>query len=136
MLGQGLNVFAPLAQRRDFDLEGNQAEIKIVAKRAFGHPPAEILMRGRNQAEVAVHGPLAADRQNLAVFQDAKQLCLHGHGYVGDFIEKDRAAVGLFEETFSRLLRAGERPPDVPEQFAFGQGRIQRGDVDGNKGRL
>ena len=93
---------APLAQRRQLDLERDQAEIQIVAERAVGHALGQILMGGRNDAEIALHRPLRPDRQHLAVFQGPQQFHLHRPGDVGHFVEKNRAAVGLFQQSLAR----------------------------------
>ena len=111
MLGQGANVLAPPAERGDFNFKGDQPEIQIVAKLALGHPPTEILVRGRNQAKIALHRPVGAHRQDLAMFEDAEQLHLYRQRNVRHLVEEDRAAMGLFQQTSPRLsARCGALP--------------------------
>ena len=43
--------------------------------------------------------------------------------------KKDRAAVGLLQQPFPRLLGPGEGPADVAEKLALGQRRAERGHV-------
>ena len=133
MLGQRADVFAALAERRQFDFEGDQAEVEIVAKLALGHPLLQVLVRRGDHAKIAAQGVFAAHRHDLAELQHAEQLDLEGHGDVGHFIEEDRAAAGLFEEAFSRLLRPGEGPADVAEELAFGQRGAERRHVYGDE---
>ena len=38
---------------------------------------------------------------DLAVFQDAQKFLLQRHGHFSEFIEEQRAAVGVFEFTFA-----------------------------------
>jgi len=107
-----------------------------MSKRAFGHTPAKILMGGGNQPKIAMHGLLAADRQNFAVLEYAKQFDLQGQGNFGDFVEKYSSAVCLLQQSFSVLIGAGKGSLDVPEQLAFGQRRIKRSDIDGYEWRF
>ena len=64
---------------------------------------------------------VAANLLELEVLQDPQQLDLHAGTGGGDFIEEDRAAVGLHELAHLLADRAGERAGHVAEQFAFQQ---------------
>ena len=133
MLGQKRNVLAPPPQRGQVDLERDQAEVQIVAKRAVGRPLGKLLVRRRDNAKIALHGPLRADRQDLAVLQRSQQFHLQRQGDVGHFVEEDCAAVGLLQQSLPRLVGAGECPASVAEEFAFGQRGAERGDVHGDE---
>ena len=94
-----------LRKRRDFDLERHQPEIQIVAELSLGHQLPQALVRRRDQPEIALHGRLAADRQDFAVLQRAQQFHLQRQADIGHFIEKNRAAVGLLEESLAGVGR-------------------------------
>ena len=54
-------------------------------------------MRGHDYADIHFHRFIAANPLDFAFFQHAQQLGLHSHGHVADFVQKERAAFGLFE---------------------------------------
>ena len=99
----------------------------------LGHALAKLLVGGRDDAEIALHRPVAAHRQHLAVLQGPQQLHLERQGDVGHLVEEDRAAVGLLQQSLPGLVGAGEGPAGVAEQLALGQGRAERGHVHGHE---
>ena len=60
-----------------------------------------------------------ADGPDFVILDDAQELDLRLQGHVADFIEEDGAAVRVFEEANSLVLRSGEGAAGMPEQFAF-----------------
>ena len=56
-----------------------------------------------------------------------------GMRHLADFVEKDRALVGDFEQAALVLVGAGEGAFDVAEQFAFEQSLGKRATVDGDE---
>src|SRR6266404_5230597 len=80
-------------------------------------------MSCHNDANVHLDGLVTADALDFAFFQYAEQLCLHRHGHVADFIEKQRAAFSLFEFAYALDGRAGERSLFVAKEFRFDQFR-------------
>ncbi len=72
---------------------------------------------------------LTANALDLALFQYAQQFGLHGERHVADFIEKNRAVLGLLELSQMAAGRAGEGSFFVAEQFGFNQLRWNRGAV-------
>ena len=65
--------------------------------------------------------------------QGAEKLGLQVDGQVADFVQKQRALAGGFEQTLLGMLRSGERSLDVAEQFGFDQRGNQRGTVHRGK---
>jgi hypothetical protein len=53
-----------------------------------------------------------------------------------DFIKEESAASGLFETADAPFMRAGERPPFVPEQFALEKLRRKCGTMYNHKFRF
>ena len=109
VLGQRLDVLRPLAQRRQVDLEDVEAEEQVVAEAALGDAARQVLVRGRQDADVERLRLVAADRQHLVVLQHAQQLDLHRQRDVGQLVEEDGAAVGQGEQAGPGLGGAGER---------------------------
>ena len=63
----------------------------------------------------------------------AQQFHLHGKRQVGNFVQKQRAAVGVLEEAQAVLVRAGEAAFFVAEKFALHQVFGNRAAVHGDK---
>src|SRR2546427_11252707 len=55
-------------------------------------------------------------------------------GEFADFVQKKRAAVCQFKPSLPSLVRAGERPAFVAEEFAFDEALRQRRAVHAHKG--
>jgi len=54
-------------------------------------------MRGDHHPHINRDGFGCADSLQLAFFQYAQQLGLHGEGHIVDFVEQERAAMRLFK---------------------------------------
>ncbi len=76
-------------------------------------------MGGAHDADIDDGGPILADAADFAALQHAEQLGLHGLRQLADFVEKDRAAVGHFEQADAVFVGAGERAFAMAEQLAF-----------------
>ena len=63
----------------------------------------------------------AAHALNGLVLQHAQKLGLRSQTDIADFVQENRAPVGLFESPDAAAGRAGEGAGFVPEQFAFEQ---------------
>ena len=69
------------------------------------HALLEILVRRRDHAHIDAHRNLTADAIELAFGQHAQQPRLQLRRHVADFIEEQRAAVGLLEAAAAQLHR-------------------------------
>src|SRR5579863_2381097 len=76
---------------------------------------------------------IAADGPYVTKLKHAQQLGLKAERHVADFVEQQRAAIGLGEETFARLDGACEAPARVPENLPFEQFLRDRRRVDGDE---
>ena len=76
-------------------------------------------MGGSNDSHIYFARLVAADSFYFALLQYAQQFDLDGRRQVSDFIEKDRAAVGLFKTTGFIADRPGECTFDMTEEFAL-----------------
>ena len=77
----------------------------------------QVAVGGDDDAHVHGDGAVSADAFDLALFQHAQQLGLHGERHVADLIEEQRAVVGLLELAQVTGRRAGERSLFVAEQL-------------------
>src|SRR5207248_6818651 len=108
------------AQRRHGDAYHVEAEIKIVAKFSFAHHLFEIFVRSRDDPYVRMQSLIAANTLKCAVFaNDAQQFDLRARIDLSDFVEENRAAVGLLEPADAPFVRASERAFLVTEQLAL-----------------
>ena len=134
MIDQQRDVFATLAQRRHRDRNHAQAVVQVFAESIFGHLLVEIAVGGRDHAHVDGNLGRAAHRPNAALLQYTQQFDLHGQRHFADFVEKDRALVGHFEQATLVLVGSGERAFYVTEQFAFQQSLGKGSAIDGDEG--
>src|SRR5882672_5135931 len=109
MLRQWQDVSWPFAQRRHVNLKDIQPVKQVVPKSPFRNAPGQVLVRGRKNADVKLMSLIAADRQHFIVFQDAKQLHLHGQWDVGQLVEEYRAAFRQSEQAGPGLRCTSER---------------------------
>src|SRR6266536_2967029 len=92
---------------------------QVLAEQALANAVLEILMRRGDHAHRCLQRSMAADAVILAVGEDAQQPHLQIGWHVADFVEKERAALGLLEATSARALRASERTALVTEKLGF-----------------
>ena len=78
------------------------------------------------------HG-IRADRLNLARLGEAQQHGLHPQAHLAEFVEEQRAVIGLPHETRLVAIGAREAPADVAEEFRFEQGLGDAAAVDGHE---
>src|SRR5438874_1095787 len=110
-----------IEQRRQCDREDIDAVEQVLAKLAFAYLLSEITMRGYNHAHVHFYHPGSANAFNFAFLKHAQELRLHREWHVANFVQKERAPIGLLE--FPEMPRggAGERSLLVAEKFALNQ---------------
>ena len=70
------------------------------------------------------------------LLQHAQQLDLRAGRHVADFIQENRAVIGLLEPADAPQFGAGERAAFVAEQFAFQQRFGNGGAIDGDERRV
>ena len=81
----------------------------------------QILVRGRHHAHVDLNGFLRAHRLEALLFKDAQYLRLGPQAHVADFVEEQRAAIGLLEFAHLAFMREREAALHMAEQLAFDQ---------------
>ena len=101
------------------NFDGVDAEEQVFAEVAGRGFFVQHGVGGGEHAHVDATGLRGADAFQLAGFEHAQQLGLLAHGDVGDFVEKEGAAVGQFEAADAVGARVGECAFNVAEDFAF-----------------
>jgi hypothetical protein len=114
------HVFAALAQRRQAQADHVQAVEQVLAEHAVLDALLQVLVGGGNHAHMALTA-VAAHAVELPVRQHAQQAGLQVERHVADFVEEQRAALGLLEAAAALRLRAGEGAALMAEQFGLQQ---------------
>ncbi len=119
MVRQRGQVLAPLAQRRERDLDHAQPVVEVLAEAADLHELAQVAVGGRDDAHVHAPRLRGAERADLAVLEHAQQAHLHARLGLADLVEEDRAAVGDLEEPALVRVGPGEGAAPVAEELAL-----------------
>ena len=135
MLRELDHVGRAIAQRRDFQVHHVEAEQQVFAEACLAHRLRQIAVRGGDDADVDRHRLGAADAVDHPLLDRAQQLGLQAHVHFGDFVEQQRAAVGLLEFADAAGDGAGEGALFVAEQLGFEQLFRDRRAVDANERR-
>ena len=122
------NVLAPFGQRRHADRHHREAVIEILAEAAGGDLASRLRLVDETMRTSTAHLGRAADPLEGLLDQHAQDLALGLARHVGDFVDEQRAAMGLFERADLALLRA-VRLLDA-EQLDFHALRRDGGGVD------
>ena len=123
----GDDVVLPLAQRRHLDRDDVQAVVQVLAELAR---LATICVRSRLVAAMmrtSTRSVRVPPRRSNSCSCSTRRIlaCVLG-AHVADFVEEQRAAVGLLEPADALLVRAGERALLVAEQLRLEQVLLQR----------
>ena len=102
------DVVAAIAQRRQEQLEHAEAIVQVLAKSLVADVLLQVLIRGGDHADVDVDFFGRADGQEWMAFENAQQLGLAFEGQLADFVEKQRAEVGLLEVAGVIAVGTGE----------------------------
>ena len=134
LLRQGGEVGA-LAQGGQLHRQAVEAVVQVVPEAPLLGRLQQLAMRGADEAKVHRHGVACAHGRHAAVLQHAQQAGLQGQRHIADFIQEQRAAVGLAQAAQAAFLAGtGEGASHMAEQFGFdevlGDGRA----VDGHEG--
>ena len=97
MLHEQRHVVLAIAQRRH--VHGNHGEPveQILAERALGHHPCQVVLVAAMMRTSTLTTPGVAEALHLAALDDAQQLHLQRRRHGADFVEEERAAVGFLE---------------------------------------
>src|SRR5205085_3782649 len=95
--------------------------IKVLAKFSMSDALAQRDIAGTNNPRIRLQHPLRTESFKIAVFEDTQYFDLRQRAHVGNFVEKDGAAIGQFKFALYRLLRASERTLLVTKKLAFQQ---------------
>ena len=121
ILEEPRDFLAPLAQRRDPDLDHVEPVVEVFAELVRAHRGFEVAVRRCDEPHIGPNDFLAADARELAVLQDVEQLGLQTQRHFTDLVEQQRSAVGRLELAGFLPIRAGERAFLVTEELGLEQ---------------
>src|SRR6202034_2311689 len=99
MLDQERDVFAPVAQWRQIDVDDVQPVVKILAEFFLFHHLAEVGVGGRENSHVDLHYVVGAEGGKFLLLNHAQQLRLRLRADGADFVEKDGAVMRYLERS-------------------------------------
>ena len=106
---------------------------QVFPEAAGFHVGHQVTVGGGNNANVYASIPASADRLDFAFLKGAQQLDLRGCGQLADFIEEQRAAVGLCKFADMLFGRTGEGAALVAEQDRLDEIVRQGAAIDSNE---
>ena len=127
--GEQRNVLRSLPQGGQRDGKDVQPEEEVLSKAPVPNGQSEVLVRGRDDADVHVDGPGRAEPLELAVLDDAQQLGLGFDGQIANFVKEDGRAVGQLESPDLRGQGARVRALLPAEELRLDEGRGDGGAV-------
>ena len=124
------NVVAPLAERRNVNVEDVQPVVEVRTEFPLRNRIVQISIGGGDDADVDADRPRASQSQELTLLEHAQELRLRRRRHLGDFVEEQHAARGQFNLARLRLLRASERSTLESEQLGLEELLRQRRAID------
>ena len=115
------DVLGMLAQWRQIQRDHVQAVVEVFAKLAGAGRFAQIPLGGGDDADIDGAWRIAAEPLDAALLQHPQQLDLQRHRHRFDLIEKQGAAVGVFQLADAALAGTGEGTFLMAEQFRLDQ---------------
>ena len=92
------DVVAAIAEWRQVQLEDAEAIVKVLAKAFVADILLEILICGGDDANIDGYFFGATDGQERVAFENSQQFCLAFERELADFIEEQRAEIGLLKK--------------------------------------
>ena len=118
-----LDVLLALAEWWQLDARDGEAMEQVVAEAPLLHHSIEITASGCDHTHVDADGLRPADAPHLIALDHTQKARLQRERQIADFIDEQRATIGLLEHAAMRANGAGERALFVAEELGLDQGR-------------
>src|SRR5262249_25762894 len=128
------DVFFPLTQRGQGDLEDAQTIVEIFAKIATGERCREIAVCRCDHANIRFLHSRSSQPLEFPLLQHSKELGLDGRRHLRDLVEKEDAFGRLLDLSRSGLEGPGDRPAVITKELRFRGLLGKSGAVDSQKG--
>ena len=133
MAGEHGHIGVALAQRGQPQANHVQAVEQVFTEPALLHALLQVLVRGGNHTHMRLDSGMAAHAVELPVRQHAQQAGLQVKRHIADFVQKERAALGLLKAPTPLRLRTGEGAALMAKQFGLQQVLRDGRRVDGHE---
>ena len=133
MLGEERDVFTPVTQRGQVNMNRVEAEEQVLAKLSGGDLGLEVGVGGGDEADVDAISAGGTDAFEFTGFEHAQDFRLLAQRDRANLVHEQRTAIGEFEAAGAIGFGVGERSADVAEEFAFKNAFGQTAHVDGDK---
>jgi len=135
-LNEKRNIFESFGERWNANLNGGEAIEKIFAESSGKNFGAQVTIGCGDQPDGDLLDFGRADALNFAVLNHTEKLRLYRQGSLANLIEKNRAAVGVFEEARAGVGCAGERAANMTKELALEKRVDQSGAIADRKALL
>jgi len=133
VIDQKRYVLGPIAKRFHMNRHRADAMAQILCESTCFNIGLEVVIGGGDHPGIRFDGLLRTQSMKSAVLQAIQEFRLQRQGHIADFIQKQDAAVGLFELSPRPALGSGKSASFVSEHFAFKQRIRQCRTVDRHK---
>src|SRR5580698_4089877 len=130
MLDENWNIIGAIAQRRKIDLHDIESIEQIFPEGSLLDHFADIATGGGDHAHIDLFILMATNGGEGQRFQHAQKFGLETKLEVADFIDEERATIGLLEPAHAAIGGAGEGSFDMPEKLGFDESGGNRGAID------
>src|SRR3989442_1906455 len=133
MRGKLRNVFAAFRECGHLQWKDVQAVKQIFPESSFFDLLAQIAVGGGNDPHIHLDHSASTEPLDLSSLNHAQKIRLHVERKLTDFVQEDRTAVLLFEQSFSLRDGAGESAPFIAEQLTLQQAFAERAAIHRNE---
>src|SRR5258708_35935852 len=130
---QRRNIFAPITQGGQRQMNDVQAMVKIFAEAAFADEREQFHVGSGDDADVDLDLLGATETHEFALLNYAQKLGLRFRADGGDFVEEDGSLIGYFEETFFGGNGTRKSAFDMAEELRLEQINGNGAGVDGHE---
>ena len=130
---QQCNIFVPLTQGRQLQVDHIQTVIQILPESSFFNQLFQMVAGCSDHSYVDMSILVTADRRDRVIFQNPQQLGLRFQFKITDLIDKQSTMMGCFKTSPTGFRRAGKRTFRMTEQFALDQVFRNGGHIHGHK---
>src|SRR6266568_2230788 len=127
------DVFQPFPERGNQNGKNVEPEIEVLPEPGTGDLFLQVFGGCGDHPDIDLFQNRSADPPDLLLLQYAKQLDLEGEGHFADLVQKQGAAVGLFEQPDLVRRGIGECALDMAEQLRLQKVLRDRPAVDRHK---
>src|SRR5579884_3052638 len=93
------NIFTPISQRRNLNVEHLQSVQEILTERSLGHEFFQIAITGNDKANVNRSSLGLTNSSNFSFLDNPQEFCLQCRSRVRNFVKENRPSIRRFKQT-------------------------------------